>query len=60
MEERVEDTWYYKQHKKNEMMMSIEDIGSIRTLTYDEIEELAKTGRLKSDDKFKKRKLAWT
>lgn len=77
MEERIEDTWYHKQHKKNEeehrqfmlakerslmygMSMNLNDIGSIRTLTYDETEELARTGDLKSDNKFKKRKLAWT
>lgn len=40
------------------MSMNINDIGSIRTLTYDETEELARTGDLKSDNKFKKRKLA--
>jgi hypothetical protein len=37
--------------------MSLNDIGSIITLTSAETEELARTGRLKSDEKFKKRKL---
>jgi hypothetical protein len=56
-ETKLEDTWYYKQHKKNGMLMTLDDIGSVVTLTSAETEELARTGRLKSDDKFKKRKL---
>jgi hypothetical protein len=55
MEERVS----FKDELDKGMMMNLDEIGSIRTLTYDETEELIKTGKLKSDDKFKKRKLVW-
>ena len=60
MENKEVENVTYKTYIKSGMTMSLEDIGSIRTLTYDETEELARTGDLKSDNKFKKRKLAWT
>lgn len=49
----------YSTYVKSGMVMSLEDIQSIVTLTFAETEELAMTGRLKSDEKFKKRKLEW-
>jgi len=44
---------------KSGMTMGLEDIKSIITLTLKETEELAMKGRLKSDEKFKKKKLTW-
>lgn len=41
------------------MTMSLSDIGSVRTLTYDQCEQIKNTGDIINDNKYKRKKLVW-
>jgi hypothetical protein len=47
----------YKTYVKSGMTMSLDDIGSIRTLTYDQCEQIKNTGDINDDHKYKRKKL---
>jgi len=55
MEEKVD----IKAYINSGMTMSLSDIGSVRTLTYDQCEQIKHTGDIVNDNKYKRKKLIW-
>jgi hypothetical protein len=47
----------YTTYVKSGMTMSLSDIGSIRTLTVSQCEELIRNGDIKEDMKFKRKRI---
>lgn len=56
MEERVD----FKTYVSSGMTMSLSDIGSVRTLTYEQCEQIKHTGDIVNDRKYKRKKLILT
>lgn len=56
MEERVD----FKTYVNSGMTMSLSDIGSVRTLTYDQCKQIKHTGDIVNDHKYKRKKLILT
>lgn len=56
MEERVG----FKTYVSRGITMSLNDIGSVRTLTYDQCEQIKSTGDIVNDNKHKRKKLIWS
>lgn len=53
MEERAD----FKTYVNSGITMSFSDIGSVRTLTYDQCEQIKNTGDILNDNKHKRKKL---
>jgi hypothetical protein len=47
----------YETYTKSKMTMSLNDIVSIRTLTYNQCEQIKHTGDIINDHKYKRKKL---